>query len=66
MGELTAKINDNNEHEQYAVAVINDDRVLGGRNYPGIYLRPGIYFYSMNEFTQPLFETGIYSKEAFV
>ena len=64
--ELTAKIDVNNKHDQYTVAVAKYDWVVGGHDYPGIYLRPGVYFYSMNEFTWPLFETGAYSKEAFV
>ena len=51
--ELTTKIDDNNKHDQYAVAVVKDDRVIGGCAYPDVYLRPGIYFDSMNKLIHP-------------
>ena len=59
---LTAKINNNNEHDLYAVAFVKGNRVVGGRDYPGIYLEQGICFYPMNEFIRPLFEIGVCSR----
>ena len=34
-----------------------------GFGYAGINLRPSVYFYSINEYPDGYFETGVYSKE---
>ena len=35
--ELTGKINDNSKQDQYAVAVVKDDQVVGGHDCLGVY-----------------------------
>ena len=52
--------------ECFALARERLARACGGRGYAGVNLRPGVYFYSTNEYPQRLFETDVYSKEASV